>query len=615
MAGEPERIDAKARSLRELLQNRRYGLDFYQREYRWGERQIAELLEDLTKRFLGDYQEGHSRKDVANYSPYFLGSIVISQRGDTRFLIDGQQRLTSLTLLLIHLHHSLDPDEAAQIAPLISSVHYGEHSFNLDVPERNACMAALFEQEQYDGVDPNQSVANIIARFKDIEEWWSSDDLDARVLPFFADWLVEKLILVEIVTSDDDMAYEIFETMNDRGLSLTPTEMLKGYLLSNLGAPEEVARADDVWRNEVQRLAELDKAADADFFKSWLRASYADSIRDRKRDAVPQDYDLVGTQFHRWVRDNCESLGLSNRSAFGRFVSRDFVRMARHFETIVTASSTLTPGLEDVYYDSRLGVPQLPMMLLAPVTPDDSDELALRKMRIVATFLDIFFMRRVVNFRNYGYSPMYYRLFIVTKEIRGKDPASLVPLLIDQLEQQANEGDTMAGTSSYSLHGRNGHQVRCLLARLTEYVEQQSGLEAIGFPAYSTSRFEIEHVLANRYDRHPEYKSEDEFQRVRNRLGGLVLLPKGFNASFQDQPYAEKVEHYTGQNLLARSLHPLCYQNNPGFSAFKQRSGLAFEPITDFDQGAIESRQALYGALAALIWNPDRIAATAEPVG
>jgi hypothetical protein len=220
MAGEPERIDAKARSLRELLQNRRYGLDFYQREYRWGERQIAELLEDLTKRFLGDYQEAHSRKDVANYSPYFLGSIVVSQRGDTRYLIDGQQRLTSLTLLLIHLHHSLEIAEAAQIAPLISSVHYGEHSFNLDVPERTACMAALFERESYDGVDQTESVANIIARFREIQEWWSSDDLDARVLPFFADWLVEKLVLVEIVTSDDDMAYEIFETMNDRGLSL-----------------------------------------------------------------------------------------------------------------------------------------------------------------------------------------------------------------------------------------------------------------------------------------------------------------------------------------------------------------------------------------------------------
>ena len=51
-------------------------------------------------------------------------------------------------------------------------------------------------------------------------------------------------------------------------------------------------------------------------------------------------------------------------------MSRDFVRMARHYETIARVSEQLTPGLEEVLYDSRLGVPQLPMMLLAPLTPD-----------------------------------------------------------------------------------------------------------------------------------------------------------------------------------------------------------------------------------------------------
>lgn len=604
---ELERIDAKARSLRELLQNRRYSLDFYQREYRWGDRQISELLEDLTKRFLANFQPGHSRKDVASYSPYFLGSIVVSQRGDTRFLIDGQQRLTSLTLLLIQLHHNLDANEAAQIAPLISSVHYGEHSFNLDVPERNDCMAALLDGRPYDSFEISESVTNILARYRDIDDWWSSDDLDADVLPFFADWLVEKLVLVEIVTTDDDMAYEIFETMNDRGLSLTPTEMLKGYLLSNLGSADEVAKADATWRAQIRRLGELDKAADADFFKSWLRASYADSIRDRKRDAVPQDYDLIGTQFHRWVRDNDERLDLIGHADFGRFVSDDMVRMARHYETVQRASTVLTDGLKEAFYANRLGVPQLATMLLAPITPDDPDEVAMLKMRIVATFLDIFFMRRVVNFRNYGYSPMYYRLFIITKEIRGQDPDALATILNDQLELQASEGDVIAGVGSYSLHGRNGHQVRCLLARLTEFVEEQSRFEAIGFEAYSTSRFEIEHVLADRYDRHPEYRSEDEFQRVRNRLGALVLLPKGFNASFQDQAYAEKVERYTGQNLLARSLHPLCYQNNPGFLNFVRRTSIPFKPVETFDQDAVEERQSLYGQLCEMIWDPSRI--------
>lgn len=604
-----ERIDAKARPLRELLQNRRYSLDFYQREYRWGDRQISELLEDLTKRFLANYRPDHTRKEVASYSPYFLGSIVVSHRDGTRYLIDGQQRLTSLCLLLIHLHHSLEPNEAAQIAPLISSVHYGEHSFNLDVPERNECMAALMDEQPHDDPEPSESVANILARYSDIENWWSSDDLTPEVLPFFADWLVEKLILVEIVTTDDDMAYEIFETMNDRGLSLTPTEMLKGYLLSNIGSAEEVAVADGVWRDQIRRLGELDKTADSDFFKAWLRASYADTIRDRGRDAVPQDYDLIGTQFHRWVRDNRDRIGLTDKPAFRRFVSHDLVRMTRHYSTIARASAEIVPGLEEVFYDSRLGVPQLSTLLMAPVAPDDPDEVAVLKMRIVATFLDIFFMRRVVNFRNYGYSPMHYRLFLITKEIRGLEPDALVSSLAAQLEQQVAEGerDMISGVGSYSLHGRNGHQVRCLLARLTDFVERESAIESIGFPAYSASRFEIEHVLADRYDRHPEYRSEDEFQRVRNRLGGLVLLPKGYNASFQDQPYHQKVEHYTGQNILARSLHPLCYQNNPGFLAFVGRSGLPFAAMEVFDQEAVEARQDLYLRIAELVWDSARL--------
>lgn len=603
-----ERIDAKARNLRELLQNRRYSLDFYQREYRWEHRQIAELLEDLTKRFLANYRTGHSRKDVAGYSPYFLGSIVVSHRGDQRFLIDGQQRLTSLTLLLIHLHHHLEATEAAQVAPLISSVHYGEHSFNMDVPERTACMASLMQEEPFEDTGSSESITNILDRYRDVEDWWSSGDFDEEALPFFADWLVEKLTLVEIVTTDDDMAYEIFETMNDRGLSLTPTEMLKGYLLSNLGPTGDVDAAETSWREQIRRLSDLDKAADADFFKSWLRASFAETIRDRGRDAIPQDYDLIGTQFHRWVRDNRAVLGLRDPASFQRFVSSDLVRMANHYAAIVTASNELTAGLEEIFYDSRLGVPQLAAMLLAPLTPGDTDDIARSKMRIVATFLDIFFMRRVVNFRNYGYSPMYYRLFIITKEIRRRDPSELVDLLAKQLDQQSDE-DVISGVASYSLHGRNAHQVRCLLARITDFVERESGLEAIGFPAYSTSRFEIEHILADRYDRHPEYRSEDEFQRVRNRLGALVLLPKGFNASFQDQPYEQKVNNYTGQNLLARSLHPLCYQNNPGFLAFVGRTRLPFEPVARFDEGAVEARQDLYGRLCEAIWDPARLLA------
>ena len=113
-----QEIQGKTRTVRELLSGAKYGIDYYQREYKWQNKQMVELVSDLTGAFLEDYQEAHQRADVANYGHYFLGSIVISQRKNEqqiseRLIVDGQQRMTSLTLLLLYLHsQQKDRDDA-----------------------------------------------------------------------------------------------------------------------------------------------------------------------------------------------------------------------------------------------------------------------------------------------------------------------------------------------------------------------------------------------------------------------------------------------------------------------------------------------------------------------
>ncbi|HLH76784.1 MAG TPA: DUF262 domain-containing protein, partial [Candidatus Binataceae bacterium] len=274
-------IDAKGRTIRELLGGRKYSIDYYQREYKWQQKQVSELLEDLAGKFLESYEEGHERSAVAEYGHYFLGSVIISDKDGRKFIIDGQQRLTTLTLLLIHLHHRLqDPAQKGQIADLIFSQKYGKRSFNLDIPERVTCMEALYAGQGFPDADPPESVANILGRYSNIEELFP-EKLTGPVLPYFADWLIENVHLVEITAYSDDDAYAIFETMNDRGLSLTPAEMLKGYLLTNIFDVEQRTRASLVWKDRVQALAELGKDEDADGIKSWLRSQYADSIRER----------------------------------------------------------------------------------------------------------------------------------------------------------------------------------------------------------------------------------------------------------------------------------------------------------------------------------------------
>jgi uncharacterized protein with ParB-like and HNH nuclease domain len=90
-------IDGDGRTVRQLLANRKYSIDYYQREYKWQRKQVAELLEDLAAKFLDTYEAGHERSAVADYGHYFLGSIVISDKDGQKFIIDGQQRLTTLT--------------------------------------------------------------------------------------------------------------------------------------------------------------------------------------------------------------------------------------------------------------------------------------------------------------------------------------------------------------------------------------------------------------------------------------------------------------------------------------------------------------------------------------
>lgn len=600
-------IDGKGRTVRDLLAGRKYSIDYYQREYKWQQKQVAELLDDLTVKFLESHEEGNERSAVADYGHYFLGSIIISEKDGQKFIIDGQQRLTTLTLLLIFLQHQLEDEQKGHMADLIFSQKYGKRSFNLDIPERTACMEALYKGEEFSDAEAPESIANILARYGDIEELFP-DELKGAALPYFVDWLVENVQLVEITAYSDGDAYTIFETMNDRGLSLSPADMLKGYLLANIADVEKRTRASHVWKERVQALAELGKDEDADGIKSWLRSQYAESIRERKRGATPQDFDLIGTEFHRWVRDDEDRLGLAASAEFARFIERDFAFYSRWYERLRRAAETLTPGLECVHFNAQHNFTLQYPVLLAPLRVDDDDATALRKICVVAAYLDILIHHRVWNWRAIDYSTMQYAMFLVMRDIRGKSPGELATLLRERLDAEA---ETFASNDRFRLHGMNGRQIHRLLARMTDYLETRSG-QASRYGEYTQrgrKGYEVEHIWADHPERHTdEFGHPSEFQEYRNRIGGLLLLPKSFNASYGDLPYSEKREHYLGQNLLARSLHEQAYDHNPGFRRFIQESGLPFQPHREFKKPDLVTRQKLYQELAEQIWNPQRLA-------
>jgi hypothetical protein len=607
-------IKAQSRPVRELLTDTKYGIDYYQREYKWQTKQIVELVSDLTTAFFEEYQPQHERKEVASYGHYFLGSIVISQSEEKKQIVDGQQRLTSLTLLLMYLHNiQKDRSDMVSVEKMIFSEEYGEKSFNLDIPERNDCMNALFDGIAYDALDQVESIQNLIGRYNDITESFPAEISDGKALPFFVDWLRNKTQLVEITAYADADAYTIFETMNDRGLSLSNTDMLKGYLLASITDATKRAEANKeikLWLlNFAKRDSERDtKETEADFFKAWLRAKYAGDIRERKKGAKPEDFDLIGTEYHRWVRTNQELVGLSVSEDFNRWVRQDLRFFARVYVELLEACDILKPGLESVRFNADHGFTQQFQVLLAPLLPSDDEATVNAKLRLTADYLDCWLNRRLWNFKSIDYSTLQYATFLLTKELRNLSLEALREKLIARLTSDEKEFPLEDQPSLINWNAKSLHRQ---LARFTHWVEEQSGqpgryLEYI--VRSGKNAYEIEHLWANHFERHAdEFAHAQEFASYRNRIGGLVLLPKKINASLNDKTYADKVAHYQKENLLARSLHSACYQHNPGFLQLMARTSLTFKSFNEFKKASFDERYAAYQGIAKHLWSLNRL--------
>jgi hypothetical protein len=245
------------------------------------------------------------------------------------------------------------------------------------------------------------------------------------------------------------------------------------------------------------------------------------------------------------------------------------------------------------------------MLLLAPLHPDDNKAIIDQKMALVARYLDILLAWRLWNFRSIAYSTMQYAIFRVMYDIRGLDTDSLALKLYESLTK---EDQNFTSNDHLRMHQQNRYPLHRILARLTDYVETQSGqpshyLEYVG---EGKTRYEVEHIWADHAERHTEeFPHPADFTEHRNRIGGLLLLPKSFNASYGDLPFADKLPHYNTHNLLARSLHPQCYEHNPGFLHFVQQSGLPFAAMTVFKKDELETRSLLYRQIAERIWNPE----------
>lgn len=610
------------RNVQQLLQSQSFSIDEYQREYKWEKENIDELLSDLQAKFFSHYKPGDETPAVSSYGEYFLGSIIVSKRNGKNYLIDGQQRVTSLTLLLICLYRAAKAQSlpvVQTLAPLIFSDNLGQPKFNLDIPERLPVIKALFEGQAFNPDGKDESIQTMYARYGDIE----ANDLMAELgaaLPHFIYWLLTQVGLIEIATDNDSYAYAIFETMNDRGKPLSPVDMLKAYLLAPIEEPQARLHANQTWKQQVLELISWggthEPERDANCIKAWLRAQYADSTRDRKAGAVDKDWELIGSVFHRWVRDHSAQLGLGKAQANQKLMAESFPFFAKAYRRILDASKHYTPGLQAIYYNAHNDFTWQSTVLLAPLVESDDDETVRRKLAVTATYLDIWLMRRVVNYIRVGYSSVSYAMWLLCRDIRRKPLGELVNILSQKL---AEDDVTFAGSAAKGRTGIQGlglnqfsrRYIYHLLARLTEATETGAGRTETFDKLVNRevkNPFDIEHIWADDFEAVQElFASEQDFQEWRNHVASLLLLPADVNRSLQAKPFGHKRAHYAKQNFYAASLDASAYQHQPQFQQFAAAHQLPFQAVESFSKEAQMARRDLVAALVELVWSPQRL--------
>ncbi|MGN8406771.1 GmrSD restriction endonuclease domain-containing protein [Helicobacter pylori] len=250
----------------EQNQNNQFVIPIYQRLYSWGKEQCKQLWDDIIKIGGNDKMNGH-----------FIGSILYVLDGNTHsnnplLIIDGQQRLTTITLLLIALrNHSSDEVKRKEIESyLINSGNDGDKKFRLILSESDKdTLLFLIDKNKR---KPSEPSSKIMENFKLFEEWIrkNTDKLETIFKG------LDKLMIVWIaLKKGKDDPQLIFESMNSKGIELTQADLIRNYIIMET----EVEKQEDFY-NQYWRAMEEDFKQNETLFNRFVRHYLTIKTRD-----------------------------------------------------------------------------------------------------------------------------------------------------------------------------------------------------------------------------------------------------------------------------------------------------------------------------------------------
>lgn len=596
-----------------LFSNTTYYIDFYQRQYKWNEVPVRRLLDDIFYKFneehrLYEKSDIDDEKVISKYAWYYLNTYVTNQDADGRlYVVDGQQRLTTLTLVLIKLYHmsvNFGSELTEWLCTKIVGVSGKKKTFWMNHESHEPTLRALFDGKDEIPTESGISAKNMERNYREISKRLDAELTDIKIFERFSYYFLRRLVIINLEVKQTDVPM-VFEVINDRGVRLKPHEILKGKLLGQIDKDElKELNLNDLWDNKVKEINKENVEEFDNFFVYYLKSKYTKSVTDSKK--FDKDY-------HRSIFTDT-TLGLDHDEVkVKKFLQNDFIYYTGLYTKLLCYKTDYNTEFRHVYYNYLTDRGQQFMLIMSACRVNDPQED--QKIRIVSAAIDRLFCLLQLQ-KSYDSNHFNKAMYEISDKIREKSPEEIKNIfdeyLLSMLSLELN--NDIKEPFTYGYFKDTGIELdkrfkRYLFARIEEFIAENTNMN-MKHSLYnlvvnygSVNGFHIEHILAENDENYALFDNDEElFRSQRNRLGGLLLLKGGDNISSSNEPYADKLRTYANTLYWNETLREDTYKSKLDFKNMVQRYNLNFRPMNRFGKDELEERHRLLFDIIGIIW-------------
>ena len=608
-------IQPDRQTVEQCLKNKTYYVDFYQREYVWNEETVLTLLTDIFDVFeqsylsCGDADLTPITMDK-NFSWYYLNVFITNKIDSKNFIVDGQQRLSTLTLICTKLYHlTKNQDLKDLLVPCICGKNWTENVYIIDHAKRAKAMDAIFKNEAFEGAYKNKTEETIIERYKYISNYFDKKNMDERKLSAFIYYFLYKLVLVELCIDNQDDTAMVFEVINDRGEDLKPFEILKGKLIGAL-SKDDTDNYSELWDAALLQIQEKED----EFFQTLLKSKFIFTRQSEKEKRINNEY-----QRYIFDQKNEDATALGFRKTDSNRINniKNFIQNDVSYYSKLYAKIIKNEDMNLFYTNKTHQLDGQYLLILSACSINDEEED--KKIELIAKEYERLYMLLRMNgvYESNDFHGITYELNKTLKGLPIEEYRKVFDQAIINQIKESLKVDTVNSVLEYSRFSKLEYSTSTyfyyLLARIEDYICSKINITTENDVHYISTKhsaqtgYHIEHIFSNNEENIKLFESEDEFWAKRNGIGGLLLLRGRNNISSGNEKYEDKLKTYFSGPNYAKTLCKDFYHSNPDFIDFnnnlEKQTGQKFVHYDSFTPESMEERCKLLYELVKIIWD------------